>query len=67
MEIIAANVRAVRSARGMTQEKLGQACGYSRVYVGDIERGSANITIQTLQALADALDLDPRELLNPPA
>jgi transcriptional regulator with XRE-family HTH domain len=62
--IIAENVRRLRTAQGLSQEALAEVCGYHRTYVGGIERGERNITIATLEALAGALGVDPRELLN---
>jgi transcriptional regulator with XRE-family HTH domain len=61
---IAANVRRLRKAKKVSQEKLADICGYHRTYVGMIERGERNITIATLEALAGALGVDPRQLLD---
>jgi transcriptional regulator with XRE-family HTH domain len=47
----------------MPQERLGEACGYSRVHIGAIERCEANITIEVLEALAEALGAEPNDLL----
>jgi transcriptional regulator with XRE-family HTH domain len=60
---IAANVRRLRNAKGLSQEALGEVCGYHRTYVGGIERGERNITIATLEALAGALGVEPVQLL----
>ena len=62
--VIAANVRRLRKAKGVSQEALADICGYHRTYVGMIERGERNITIATLEALAGALGVDPRQLLD---
>jgi transcriptional regulator with XRE-family HTH domain len=64
--IIAENVRRLRKAKGLSQEALAHVCGYHRTYVGGIERGERNITIATLEALAGALGVDPRTLLDKP-
>jgi transcriptional regulator with XRE-family HTH domain len=64
-QVIADNVRRHRTARkGLSQEKLAEQCGYHRTYVGMIERGERNITIATLEALAGALGVEPRRLLD---
>ena len=63
--VIAANVRRLRKARGVSQEALADQCGYHRTYVGGIERGERNITIATLEALAGALGVEPLRLLEP--
>ena len=63
--MIADNLRRHRKARkGLSQEKLAEICGYHRTYVGMIERGERNITIATLEALAGALGVEPRRLLD---
>jgi transcriptional regulator with XRE-family HTH domain len=59
--IIAANIKVLRKRAGMSQEALGEACGYHRTYVGIIERGEANMTIAALEAVAGALGVDPRQ------
>jgi transcriptional regulator with XRE-family HTH domain len=64
--IIAANVRRLRKAKGLSQEELAHVCGYHRTYVGMIERGERNISIATLDALAGALGVTARSLLDPP-
>jgi transcriptional regulator with XRE-family HTH domain len=61
---IAANVRRLRKGKKVSQEQLADICGYHRTYVGMIERGERNITIATLEALAGALGVDPRQLLD---
>jgi transcriptional regulator with XRE-family HTH domain len=63
--VIAANVRALRKGRGLSQEALAEECGYHRTYVGGIERSERNITIATLEALAGALGVDALALLVP--
>jgi transcriptional regulator with XRE-family HTH domain len=64
-QVIADNVRRHRKAlKGLSQEKLAEQCGYHRTYVGMIERGERNITIATLEALAGALGVEARSLLD---
>jgi transcriptional regulator with XRE-family HTH domain len=64
--IISENVRRLRKGKGLSQEALAEVCGYHRTYIGGIERGERNITITTLEALAGALGVDPRQLLDRP-
>jgi transcriptional regulator with XRE-family HTH domain len=61
--VIAGNVRRLRKIRKLSQEGLADMCGYHRTYVGMIERSERNITIATLEALAGALGVEPRSLL----
>lgn len=62
-EVIAANIKRLRKARGLSQEELAHVCGYHRTYVGMVERGERNISIATLEALAGALGVEPHLLL----
>ncbi len=58
-------LRTLRRARGWTQEQLAERAGLSYKFIGEIERGQSNPTLETLVALAQALDLDVVDLLGP--
>jgi len=53
--------------RGMSQEQLAERAGMSGKFLGEIERGTGNPTIDTLGSLADALELGVAHLLGVPA
>ncbi len=61
--IVAASVRRRRLSKGWSQEELAARCGLHRTYVGAIERSERNITLETLERLADALDCRAESLL----
>ena len=61
----AANLRAQRTARGLTLAELARRVRYSERYLELIERGDLDPTINTLAELALALDLKPTQLLVP--
>jgi transcriptional regulator with XRE-family HTH domain len=61
-QIVAAAVRHLRRKHGWSQEELGARARLHRTYIGAIERGEENITLRTLDSLADALGIEPREL-----
>ncbi|MGF6787360.1 helix-turn-helix domain-containing protein [Paraburkholderia sp. 35.1] len=63
---IAANVRRKRLAKGLSQEQLSVNCGMHRTYISQIERAANNLTIDNLQRIAEALGIDPQELLSNP-
>lgn len=56
-------LRCLRRARGLSQEKLGALSGIHATNIGRIERGQAEATLETLVALAVALQLEPDYLV----
>ena len=59
------NLRALRKARGLSQERFALEHDIDRTYVSGIERGKRNPTVTVLGRLADALGVDIHELLLP--
>lgn len=64
--IIGWNLRRLRVERNLSQERLALVAGIDRAYVGRVERGSENVTITTLEAMADALAVPVAVLLATP-
>lgn len=62
--VLAKNVRRLRAAKGLSQEALGAMTELRQAHISEIESGSANLTIDKLQALAHALEVHPMDLLN---
>jgi transcriptional regulator with XRE-family HTH domain len=58
------NLRAIRKSKGLSQERLAHEAGIDRSYLGKIERGEVNITIEKIYLLADHLNCSPKDLLN---
>jgi transcriptional regulator with XRE-family HTH domain len=56
------NLRRLRVTQGLSQERLALAAGIDRAYVGRVERGTENVTISTLEAIANALDVQVAQL-----
>jgi transcriptional regulator with XRE-family HTH domain len=56
-------VQEQRKLKKLSQEKLALICNIDRSYMGRIERGEVNITLEKLYELADALNLDAKDLL----
>lgn len=63
--VLAANVRRHRTLLNVTQERLAELCGLHRTYVSQVERAQNNVTLETLEAFADVLGVEPHELLAP--
>jgi len=57
------NVRRVRKERGLSQEALADEVGLAVTYVGQIERGIRNPTLEIVERLARALKVKPLDLL----
>ncbi len=56
-------VREARKAKGISQDGLALVCKVDRSYMGRIERGEANITVEKLYQIVESLGCDPRCLL----
>ncbi len=52
-----AAVRARRHGLGLTQEELAWRADMHRTYIADIERGGRNLTLRSIAALAEALQI----------
>jgi two-component system, response regulator len=57
------SVRAWRSRLGISQEELAGRAGLHRTYVCDVERGARNVTLQSIEKLATALEISASTLL----
>jgi transcriptional regulator with XRE-family HTH domain len=57
------NLRAYRLARGLSQEAFAEILKVHRTYMGGVERGERNLTLQTVERLAKQIDEDPLSLL----
>lgn len=56
-------IRSKRLELKITQESLALQCGIDRSYVGRIERGEVNLTVEKLYEIAKILQVSPQELL----
>ena len=61
---LAHNLRQHRARLGLSQLHLAERAGVSRPHLADLERGAVdNVSIKTVEALADALGVDALELM----
>lgn len=64
--LVGRNAKRLRLGKGLTQEELAVATDLSQQYVSDLERGLRNPTVITLFHLANALGVEPADLLRAP-
>lgn len=62
-DILARNLRLYRQLRGLSQEELAHRAGVDRTYVSALERSVYGVTIDLLDKLAVALDVEAADLL----
>ncbi len=60
---VAKRIKALRGARGLTQDAVAEALGIASKNVQRLEAGRQNLTLETLAKVADVLDVEPHELL----
>lgn len=61
-ELVGTRVRELRKARGWTLEQLAEKAGKHYTYIGGLERGDRNVTLEVLQAVAYALHVPIKSL-----
>jgi ribosome-binding protein aMBF1 (putative translation factor) len=65
LRLFADNMKRLRQDRQLSQEALADLCDLDRTYISGIERRRRNLGIRNVQRIADALDVDVRELFDP--
>lgn len=63
--ILAANMIRLRTKLGWSQEALAFESGLHRTFVAHVERQARNISLDNLERIAHALQVQPYELLKP--
>ncbi|TJX13004.1 helix-turn-helix transcriptional regulator [Tissierella creatinini] len=58
LNVFAKNLKKYRLLKGLSQEELGFKSGLHRTYISAIERERRNISLDNIQKLADALELE---------
>ena len=63
LRLLGEAIRAQRQAANLSQEKLAELADLSRNYIGEVERGETNISIEVLARIAKALRVHIRDLV----
>lgn len=61
--VVGQNLRAYRQERGLSQEAFAEVVGVHRTYMGGLERGERNLTLRSVERLAERLGVGVAELL----
>lgn len=62
---VGVNLRAYRKERGLSQEAFAEVIGVHRTYMGGVERGERNLTLKSVEKIAEQLGIEAPELLLP--
>ena len=57
------NLRAYRMERGLSQEAFAEVLGVHRTYMGGVERGERNLTLKSVERMAEKLEMEALELM----
>lgn len=55
---VAPTVRKLRTGKKISQEELAEKASLDRTYISGVERGVRNITLDSLESIVEALDID---------
>ncbi|MFD0715675.1 helix-turn-helix domain-containing protein [Paenibacillus sp. GCM10027626] len=61
-ELVGSRIRELRKAKGWTQEQLAEAAALHYSYIGGVERGDRNISLETLEKIIAAFQVPAIEL-----
>jgi len=61
-KIFSNNVRKYRIKQNLSQEELAEKAGVHRTYIGSVERGERNITINVMEKICVALEIPITDL-----
>lgn len=62
IKVFGSNVRKYRTEKNVSQEKFVELCGLHRTYISDIECFRRSISLDNIQKIADALEIDTYKL-----
>ena len=63
LTIFAKNLKFYRNQKDLSQEKLAELAGLHRTYISAVERERRNISLENIERIANALEIEPYLLL----
>lgn len=62
VRVFGTNLRKYRNTKNLSQEKFAEKCGLHRTYISDIECFRRSISLENVQKIADALEIETYRL-----
>lgn len=62
IKVFSSNLRKYRTSLGLSQEQFAEKCGLHRTYISSIERFQRNVSLENIQKIADALNIEAYKL-----
>ncbi len=62
VKVFGTNLKRYRTEKQLSQEKFAELCGLHRTYISDIECFRRSISLENIQKIADALEIDTYKL-----
>ena len=63
-KIIGQRIRNYRTQKGLSQEKLAELAGCHPTYIGQLERGEKNATLESVEKITSAMDVSLSQLFD---
>ena len=62
VKVFGTNLKKYRTQKKLSQEKFAELCGLHRTYISDIECFRRSISLENIQKIADALEIETYKL-----
>ncbi|WP_419784291.1 helix-turn-helix domain-containing protein [Maridesulfovibrio sp.] len=62
-EIVGKNIRKLRKGLNLSQQQMAEQVGISYKYLGEIERGEVNLSVEILMKISNSFQIEPGNLL----
>ena len=62
VKVFGANLKKYRTEKKLSQEKFAELCGLHRTYISDVECFRRSISLENIQKIADALEIETYKL-----